>query len=469
MLRAALPPMTRFSVNRVMSPEQLSNYQAALKVLQTLRAGGHQAYLVGGCVRDRLLGLPCDEHDVATDAPPQRIRRLFARTHQVGAKFGVVLVRVGKHWIEVATFRAEETYSDGRHPDRVRFTDAREDAIRRDFTVNGMFLDPADGKVIDYVGGREDLRNRLVRAIGDPDQRFAEDHLRMLRAVRFATRLDFRIEPKTAAAVKRHAAKITTISAERIREELTKILSLPARRRGIELAFELGLLQHILPELTALRNVPASSWARSAAQNPPENAFSETLAVLHHLPVQPALPLSSAALLHLVGLTRTAEIDCTTAVRPRPPANKLNASAAIAEKVCRRLTYSNDERERTIWLVQFLPMIRRPQRMQPADIKRMMLYEQFDPLNALYSARTKAGMENETQFQSLQMRASAIDREQLKAPALINGNDLQQLRIPQGPIYQQILDTVYDMQLNEQVRTRRQALVAARQLVKRLA
>ena len=206
--------------------------QAANKITTVLRENGHAALFAGGCVRDELLGRPPKDYDVATDAPPEAVVKLFRNTSQVGAKFGVVIVRWGGRQTEVATFRADGAYLDGRHPEQVTFSDAKADAERRDFTINGMFLDPQGGQVIDYVNGRIDLQDRLIRAIGDPDRRFAEDHLRMLRAVRFATQLGFAIEPTTAQAIRSHADQLPQISEERIRMELEQILGDPARGSG---------------------------------------------------------------------------------------------------------------------------------------------------------------------------------------------------------------------------------------------
>src|SRR5688572_21466071 len=223
-------------------PEIHSTRQDALAVVRRLRDAGHVAYFAGGCVRDQLLGLDPKDYDVATDAPPDRVRQLFSNTQAVGAAFGVILVRHRKSQIEVATFRTDGKYVDGRRPEGVVFTTAEEDAKRRDFTINGMFYDPVEERVIDYVGGQADLKHKLLRAIGNPDERFEEDHLRMLRAVRFAARFDLAVEPATGDAIKRHADHLPRISPERIAEELRWMLGDPSRRRAWPLLWELGLV-----------------------------------------------------------------------------------------------------------------------------------------------------------------------------------------------------------------------------------
>jgi len=365
---------------------KLTNNQAALEILKTLRDRGHHAYFVGGCVRDMLLDRPPREHDIATDATPDQICQLFRKTRKVGAKFGVVLVGKGKYWVEVATFRQEGEYLDGRHPQQISFTDARQDAFRRDFTINGLFLDPLTGQITDYVEGRKDLQAGIIRAIGDPQRRFAEDYLRMLRAVRFAASLEFQIEPKTAQAIRQQAASINSISTERIRDELVKILAAPTRSRGIELANQLGLLEHVIPDLMQM----------------PDKAFAETLAVLDHLPTESTTPLSTAALLHLVGLSVDEEPQCGIAVRAFPRSKNLTSAAKQANRICRNLTYSNGEREQAVWLVQYLPLICRNQAMQLSDIKRMIIYRRYEALNALYHARVQAGLEDSQLYEKFQ-------------------------------------------------------------------
>src|ERR1022692_219223 len=268
----------------------------ARSIVARLRAAGHQAYLVGGCVRDLLLGRAPKDFDVATDARPDRVSELFERSEQVGAHFGVVLVRENTSQVEVATFRSDASYSDGRRPDAVRFEgDPRQDAMRRDFTINALLLDPDTNEVLDFTGGREDLRRRVVRAIGDPDERFQEDHLRLIRAVRFAARLGFEIEPATMAALQRLHGLIVKVSPERVRDELARILTEGGARRGFELLDETGLLGDILPEVAAMKGV-----AQPPEFHPEGDVWPHTLLLLEKLR-DPTVTLAAGALLHDVG------------------------------------------------------------------------------------------------------------------------------------------------------------------------
>src|SRR5712692_9436352 len=267
----------------------------AIEVVQRLRGAGFEALWAGGCVRDELLGKVPQDHDVATSARPEEVRRLFRRTVAVGMSFGVVEVLGPRpHKIQVATFRSDVSYSDGRHPDAVVFSSAREDALRRDFTINGMFFDPLDNRLIDFVGGQEDLRARVLRAIGDPAARFAEDKLRMLRAVRIATRFELTIEPATAAALKRMAAQISAgVSAERIAEELRQLLVFPQRHRGVNLLQELGLAAAILPEIAAMKGLPQGLPGASSG-----DLWDHVMRVLELLGPAPSFTLAFATLLH---------------------------------------------------------------------------------------------------------------------------------------------------------------------------
>ena len=230
--------------------------ELARRIVRTLKENGHAAYFVGGCVRDLLLGVAPQDYDVATNAPPPRIRELFPKSSQVGAHFGVVLVLEQSASVEVATFRTDHSYSDGRRPDSVHFeTDPRQDVLRRDFTINALLLDPDTGVVLDYVGGQEDLKQGLIRAIGDPQKRFEEDHLRLLRAVRFAARLNFRIDPSTMDAIEHLHSLISKVSVERVRDELNRILVEGGARYGFELMDRTGLLRMLLPEVAAMKGV----------------------------------------------------------------------------------------------------------------------------------------------------------------------------------------------------------------------
>ncbi|MFA5863784.1 MAG: CCA tRNA nucleotidyltransferase [Phycisphaerae bacterium] len=430
--------------------KKVDNKTAAIEIIQKLRSQGHQAYLVGGCVRDMLLGRknPKEEHDVTTSARTQEVIKLFPRTLLVGAKFGVVLVGLGGHWIEVASFRSDQSYSDGRHPDSVRIGSMQEDAERRDFTINGMYYDPIEEKIIDLVGGQADIEKRVIRAIGQPEARFREDHLRMLRAIRFAGQLnDFQIETATAQAIRQLAGEIVKISAERILEEFKKLFSSPRRAIGLKLADELGLLKYILPQVHTL----------------PTDAFTQTLEVVNHLPDETQFETVLAGLLHLVGWARpTGNIQ----IRSRMSLSHYTASAKTADQVCRQLTCSNQERMRTVWLVQLLPLLGQADQLSLAHIKRLMIYERYEGLVNLYQARVKAGLEPQQNLDHLLSQAGKISPASLEHPPLLGGQDLTtQLALTPGPAYQRILDEVYDAQLNELIQTKEEALAMAKKLI----
>ncbi len=441
--------------------KRMDNKTAALEIIRKLRERGFEAYLVGGCVRDELIGQIAHEHDIATSARPQDVMQLFRKSRSVGAKFGVILVGLGGEWIEVASYRSDESYTDGRHPDSVRIGTLQEDAERRDFTINGIYLDPFDNRIIDLVGGREDIEHRQIRAIGNPQKRFTEDHLRMLRAVRFAGRLNFRIETQTAQAIQQQAKEITRISNERILDELGKILTSPGRVSCIRLTDELGLLEPILPEVYAMHNTRADSLAGTALE---PDAFSQTLAVLDHLPADSPLEVSLAGLLHLVGTVRENPLRCRTPIRPRLNTGQWNYSAELANDVARRLTCSNQQRTDIFWLIQFLPIFGQAQTLRLAEIKRLKIYGQFDKLVALYRARTNAGLEPPQNLELVEQLARKVRPETLQEEPLVKGDDLKtEFGLYPGPAFQQILDEVYDAQLNEEVKNKSEALTRARQ------
>ncbi|NLE29917.1 MAG: CCA tRNA nucleotidyltransferase [Phycisphaerae bacterium] len=444
----------------------MTSRDAALKIVHRLRQQGHQAYLVGGCVRDILLGREVHDHDIATSASPDEIFRLFPKTLKVGAQFGVAMVGMGGRWIEVATFRCDEGYTDGRHPDRVRPGSIEEDTQRRDFTINGMFLDPATNEVVDLVGGKSDLENRIIRAIGQPAQRFDEDHLRMLRAVRFAAQLeDFQIEEQTAQAIKTLAPQIRKISAERILDELKKILLSPGRTLGIELADQLGLLEHILPQVHALHDQPAKSFT---GQPLADDAFTQTLRVLSALPGRCKFETALAALLHLTGVSKQDPLECQTPIRTRLNSAQMNPSAICAGSIARTLTCSNQQRIDTVWLTQFLPLLGRADTFKLSEIKRIKIYGYYDALITLFRARTDAGLEPPRLIESIEQQAAHIDPETLVQDPFITGQDLQDtLGLNPGPFFQEILGKIYDAQLDETIKTKSEALDLARTFISR--
>jgi len=391
-------------------------HDAALAVVKRLREHGHTAYFAGGCVRDMLLGREPKDYDVATDAPPPRICELFRPTRKVGAQFGVVLVKHSRHWIEVATFRTDLSYTDGRHPDAVVFSTPQEDAMRRDFTINGMFYDPIVQKVIDYVGGQTDLAARVLRAIGEPRHRFTEDHLRVLRAVRFASTYDCVIEPETWRAVCEMAPMIRTVSAERIRDELEKSFVGPHRVRAFAFLADAGLLPYLWAD---------ASWAAEQ--------IDRSRGILEHLPNDAGFEVVMAALL-------------------------LDRSLTEVQRLCRALTCSNVTREAVAWLVRHQEAPAVPSRLTPADLKLLMQSEHFDKLLILFAAMCKAAGRSLDACEEIRRRAAAIPAAEVRPAPLITGEDLIAMSLPQGPLFRSLLDRVYYAQLNDPALTREQAL-----------
>lgn len=396
---------------------------AGREVIRKLRAAGHQAYFAGGCVRDRLMGIAPKDHDVATSASPDEVIRLFPRTVPVGKAFGVILVNQGSATIEVATFRADGRYLDGRRPESVTFADLRSDVLRRDFTVNGMMLDPETDEIIDLVGGREDLARRRIRAIGDPIERFREDHLRLVRAIRFACRLEFEIEEGTLAAVREMAPLVATVSGERIRHELERILATPRAALGVRLLDDTGLLAHVLPE---------------AAGDPDALRLgAETLARMGGTD----LVLGLAALLVARGY-------------PWP-------GPAVAE----RLRLSRQERERLAWLVRNHAAPATVLDGPVCEIKRLARAPEFAALMELFRARSLAtgtGLETHARIVAL---VSAWGPEELSPARLVDGNDLLALGLTPGRRYAEILTILEDAQLNGDLRTKEEALARAKEII----
>jgi len=396
--------------------------QAAEEVVDVLRQAGHVALFAGGCVRDMLMGRSPTDIDIATDAPPDRVVLLFRRTRQVGAKFGVVLVHWHGHEMEVATFRTESDYADHRRPGKVAFTTAQEDAKRRDFTINGMFYDPLADEVIDYVGGGDDLAARRVRAIGVPDERFSEDHLRMLRAVRFAARFGFELETATLDAIRRNASQIRTISSERVRMEIEQILLDPSRASGWGLLRRTGLSLHLVEGLH-WTDVEADTAARR----------------LTALPNTVTFPLAAAALLVSHG--------------PR-----------TARESCLRLRFSTAEMDAVVWLLTQLPRAAATETLDLADVRLLLADPRFSDLTALLLADLVSRDVSPAPHALLLDRAARVAPAQAAPPPLLTGDDLMAMKLPPGPRYGLILDQVYRAQLNEEIRDHEAALAMARQL-----
>jgi len=430
--------------------------ELAEAVIGRLRASGHEAFLAGGCVRDLLLGRTPKDYDVATSARPEEVASLFARTVAVGAAFGVVVVVEGPLQVEVATFRRDAAYSDGRRPDAVAFTTAEEDARRRDFTINGMFLDPETGEVVDYVGGRKDLARRLIRAIGDPRDRFGEDHLRMLRAVRFAAELGFSLHRETAGAVREMAPLAADVSGERVSAELARLLTAPpaGRRQGLDLADRLGLLAVLLPEIHALHGA-----AQGPGVHPEGDVFTHTLLVVEHLR-EPTCELALGALLHDVGKPPTAAVREGRITFYGHP----QVGEAMAGTVCRRLRLTTHQRRRVTWLVRSHMTLIAAEEMREATLKRLFAQDGFEDLAELWRADCLASGGTAGAYEALMARYRAMGRQAVRPPPLVTGRDLIDLGLEPGPIFGDILEEVYDAQLEGRLASREDALGLARRI-----
>lgn len=396
---------------------------AAVAIVRRLRQQGHLALLAGGCVRDQLIGREPKDYDVATDATPDRIVALFRRTRKVGIQFGVVLVLQGKHWIEVATFRSDVSYTDGRHPDAVVFGSPEDDARRRDFTVNGLFYDPVSDAVIDHVDGRRDLAARTIRAIGEPLRRFREDYLRMIRAVRLAAELGFEIEPATRDAIAVHPENILRVSTERIREEFTRLLVSPGRAAGMRVMHRVGLLPHVIQEV---------DWNAGHVE--------QVAGVLERLSNPPSPPAALAA-------------------------SMLPAEIVVVQQACRRLTCSNATIDAVVWLRRTLDRLERTPDPEPADLKLLMADAQFPSLLDLWRATRLAAGRPIDDCERLATRAAAIPKECVQPPPLLTGDDLIEMGFTPGPHFGRVLDAIYRAQLNETLSDRAAAEALARELL----
>lgn len=422
----------------------------AVQIIQTLRAAGHEALLAGGCVRDYLLGKEPKDYDVATSATPEQVAALFPGARTVGAHFGVVIVRLLGAHVEVATFRTDGSYTDGRRPQTVTFSTPEEDAKRRDFTINGIFRDPIEDRVIDYVGGQDDLRAGLLRAIGDPHLRFEEDRLRLLRAVRFATVLDFQIEPQTWEAVRSHAPGISDVSAERIRDELVKILLHPRRVRGFDLLVESGLMAHVLPEILDLQGVEQPpQW------HPEGDVFIHTRLMLSLLPAHVSLPLVLSVLLHDIAKPATFTVDETGRIRFNGH-DKLGAE--MSGDILRRLKFPNDVIEPVTTIVEHHMGFKDVKKMRRSTLRRMMARPTWDDEMALHRVDCLGSNGLLDNYEFMLERRQELAREPALPPWLVKGGDLIQAGWQAGPELGKALTAVQNAQLEGRVTTREQAL-----------
>jgi poly(A) polymerase len=434
-------------------------------IVQTLRQRGFQAYLVGGCVRDLLLEREPKDYDVATNATPDEVMRIFPETYAVGAQFGVVLVPApasdaanndrehlssNTHAVEVATFRSDFGYSDGRHPDEVRFSrEPQEDVARRDFTINGMLLDPVSGEVLDFVGGRRDLEAGIIRTIGNADQRFGEDKLRMLRAVRFAARFNYVIDPATSEAMRELAPQIEVVSRERVRDELTRMLTEGHARRAFLLLDESGLLKALLPEISAMKGVE-----QPAEFHPEGDVFVHTLLLLQNLPNPCPLTLAWGALLHDVGKPST--------FRVAPDRIRFDGHVEVgvkmAEDICRHLRFSNDETEQILALVNNHMRFGQATRMKESTLKKFLRMPAFDEHMALHRADCLASHRNLSTYEFVRQKQAEIPAEKMRPTPLVTGDDLIADGHVPGPKFREILNAVEDAQLEGRLPSREAAL-----------
>lgn len=454
--------------------------EVARQVVGRLRAAGHVAYFAGGCVRDLLRGVPARDFDIATSATPAEVQRLFPKTIPVGAAFGVVLVVEGGGQFEVATFRSDAAYLDGRHPSAVRFGSPEEDAQRRDFTVNGLFLDPVTDQILDYVGGRADIDRRVIRCIGEPRHRFAEDKLRLLRCVRFASNLQFTIDPATDAAVREMAGQIQGVSAERIRDELIKIFTRPHAGQGLALLAETGLLREVLPEVAALQGVE-----QPAEFHPEGDVFTHTRMMLDLLsdslagradPARREEPATSAArsesapsldpvilafavLLHDVGKP-------PTFVRA-PDRIRFNdhdiVGQALAEQILRRLRFSNEQIEQIALCVGGHMRFQHVQSMRPAKLKRLLARPTFSVEMELHRIDCRASHGKLDNYVFLKTKAVELPAEVIRPVPLVTGHDLLAVGFTPGRLLGAVLNEVAELQLEDQLQSQAAALDYARQ------
>lgn len=444
----------------------------ATTIIQKLRNTGFKAYLAGGCVRDLLLQREPADYDVATSATPAQVMEVFPESYAVGVQFGVVLVpeivlpssRAGNDFssdqeevhtadnatVEVATFRSDLGYTDGRHPDAVRFSlDQREDVLRRDFTINGMMLDPLTNEVLDFVGGRKDLEAGIIRAIGNPERRLAEDKLRMLRAVRFAARFEYEIESQTFAAIERHAPEIGFVSRERVRDELTRMLTEGHAHRAFILLDQTGLLQEVLPEISKMKGVE-----QPAEFHPEGDVFVHTLIALDHLLQLCPATLAWGTLLHDVGKPAT--------FRRAPDRirfdNHVEVGVKIAEQICKRLRFSRDDSDQILALVDNHMRFGHVSRMKESTLKRFMRLPRFEEHMALHRADSLASHGLLKTYDFLRKKLQETPQQEIRPASLVNGRDLIAFGYKPGPKFREILESVENAQLEGRLESREAAL-----------
>jgi poly(A) polymerase len=430
-----------------MTPRELAN-----SICETLLRAGHQALLVGGCVRDILLGREPADYDVATDATPDQVMALFPGSVAVGAQFGVIVVSRDGRKVEVATFRTDAGYSDGRHPDSVAYARTpKEDVQRRDFTINGLLMRHDTSEVLDYVGGQVDLRAGVIRAIGEPERRFREDKLRLLRAVRFAARFGFSIEPATFAAIRLHAQEITQVSAERVRDELTKLLTEGAARRGFELLEETGLLEVVLPEVAALKGVE-----QPPQFHPEGDVWIHTRLMIERLPAGASPTLAWGVLLHDVGKPPTFKSARETGDRIRFNGH-VDVGVRMAQEIARRLRFSNEDTEQIVALVANHMRFKDVELMRASTLKRFVRLPRFDEHLELHRLDCLSSHGRLDSYGFVQRILAETPAEQIRPPRLLSGDDLLEMGYKPGPMFREILHAVEDAQLEGELKSEEEA------------
>src|SRR5271155_4084244 len=431
----------------------------AQEIVARLQHAGFAAFWVGGCVRDFLLGREPQDFDIATDARPEQVEKIFPKTIPVGKKFGVVVVVLDDRQFQVATFRAEADYRDGRRPEKIVFANARADAERRDFTVNGLFFDPLMGKIHDWVGGEKDLRAKIIRTIGAPEERFAEDHLRLLRAVRFAAQLNFEIEPRTFAAIKSFAPKIKLISAERIRDELLKLFQLPHAARGLVLLRDSGLLEHILPELAA-----TIACEQSPDFHPEGSVFNHICLMLEKLPPDANELLPWTVLMHDIAKPVTAEKDLQTGAIHFYGHEKIGAE--MARTILNRLRFPKKQTDEIVACVLHHMQFKDVKQMRKSTLRRLLLRETF-PLELELHKLDCLGSQGDLEFYNFLMeQAVELEKQPAIRPPLLTGGDLIALGLKPGPALGALLAEIREKQLQDELKTPRQARAWAKRKLK---
>jgi putative nucleotidyltransferase with HDIG domain len=427
-----------------MTPRELANL-----ICETLRSGGHDALLVGGCVRDILLGREPADYDVATDATPDQVMELFPDSVAVGAQFGVIAVYRDGIKVEVATFRADVGYSDGRHPDAVVFTRSpKGDVQRRDFTINGLLMRHDTGEVLDYVGGLADLRAGVIRAIGEADRRFREDKLRLPRAVRFAARFGFKLEPATFDAIRRHGREMKQVSAERLRDELTKLLTEGAARRGFELLDETGLLPEVLPEIAAMKGVE-----QPPQFHPEGDVWIHTRLMIEQLPGGASPTLAWGVLLHDVGKPATFKSVDETGDRIRFDGH-VDVGVRMVQDIARRLHFSNEDAEQIVALVANHMRFKDVEQMRASTLKRFIRLPRFEEHLELHRLDCLSSHKRLESYEFVSRMLAETPAEQIRPPRLLTGDDLLEMGHKPGPLFREILHAVEDAQLEGRIKTK---------------